>query len=51
MRSVVAELDVAVDLHLVRANALDAFLSTCARMPHENAGLYRWTWAERTEGT
>jgi len=50
MRSVLAELDVAVDLHFVRANALDAFLATLrTHAIRENAGLYRW--AERTGGT
>lgn len=42
-RKALAELDMATDLHLVRAEALRAFLATLrAHAVHENAGLYRW---------
>ncbi|MDB4943245.1 MAG: hypothetical protein JWP97_2779 [Labilithrix sp.] len=43
MRSALAELDVAVDLHLVRADALASFLATLrAHAAREDTGLYRW---------
>jgi hypothetical protein len=42
-RKALAELDMATDLHLVRAEALRAFLGTLrAHAVRENAGLYRW---------
>jgi hypothetical protein len=42
-RKALAELDMATDLHLVRADALRAFLATLrAHAIRENAGLYRW---------
>ncbi len=42
-RKALAELDMATDLHLVRAESLRAFLATLrAHAIHENAGLYRW---------
>ena len=43
IRSALALLDVAADLHLVRANALRAFLvGLRAHATRENAGLYAW---------
>ncbi len=43
IREVLAELDVAVDLHLVRAATLDAFLNTVQmHAMRESAGLYPW---------
>lgn len=48
IRKVLAELDVAVDLHLVRADAIDAFLRVLrAHSLREDQGLYRW--AERVK--
>ncbi len=42
-RKALADLDMATDLHLVRADALRAFLGTLrAHAVHENAGLYLW---------
>jgi hypothetical protein len=43
IRKVLAELDVSVDLHLVRANAIEAFLRKLqAHAAREDASLYRW---------
>jgi len=43
IRRALAELDVTVDLHLVRADAIKAFLATLRKHAiEENAGLYRW---------
>lgn len=48
IRGALAELDVAVDLHLVRANALEAFLATLrAHAAREDTGLYRWAEEHR----
>ena len=46
IRQVLAELDVGIDLHLVRADAVKAFLVALqAHAARENAGLYRWASA------
>lgn len=43
IRQALAEFDVGVDLHLVRADAVKAFLGALqAHAERENAGLYRW---------
>ena len=43
IRKTLAEFDVGVDLHLVRADAVKAFLTALqAHSARENAGLYRW---------
>ncbi len=42
MRKVLAELDVTTDLHLLRADRIEAFLTTLrAHADRENAGLYK----------
>lgn len=43
IRQALAEFDVGVDLHLVRADAVKAFIGALqAHAARENAGLYRW---------
>lgn len=43
IRNALAELDVATDLHLVRADSMRAFLASLrAHAARENLGLYRW---------
>jgi DNA polymerase III delta prime subunit len=43
IRKVLAELDLESDLHLVRADAMAAFLAALeAHAARENAGMYRW---------
>lgn len=43
IRKALAEFDLETDLHLVRAEAVAAFLATLkAHAARENAGLYRW---------
>jgi hypothetical protein len=49
IRKALADLDVECDLHLVRADAMRAFLAAIeAHAAHERAGLYEW--AERSPG-
>lgn len=46
IRRALAEFDVETDLHLLRADAVRAFLDTLrAHAERENAGLYRWSEA------
>lgn len=43
VRKALAEMDMATDLHLVRANAVGAFMDLLrAHAERENRGLYRW---------